>query len=204
MASAIIHVAIAKKVNEKLKLNNDEFLLGAIAPDTGKLVYGNRLITHFVNSNNEIDINNFLNKYSNKLDTAYEMGYYVHLLSDIYWENDFIIKYIVDDLVKYKDGLVVKTNKEELKYLLYNDYTNLNKLLIEHYNIDLSFLKKNYDNIKNDIDEISVSDVNKLLDQMLLISTRIPEDKEYILDIDPVIEFIDNVSIKILSEISNR
>ena len=38
MASAVIHLCVAKKVNEKLKMNERELLLGSIAPDISKQV----------------------------------------------------------------------------------------------------------------------------------------------------------------------
>ena len=36
MASAIIHLCIAKEINKYLKMNEKELLLGAIAPDISK------------------------------------------------------------------------------------------------------------------------------------------------------------------------
>ena len=53
MASAIIHIAVAKKVNEYLNRNKKELYLGAIAPDAAKIIGIDRKITHFISKNDD-------------------------------------------------------------------------------------------------------------------------------------------------------
>ena len=50
MASAIIHLCIAKKVNEKLKMNEKELFLGSIAPDISKQIGESKVKSHFLNT----------------------------------------------------------------------------------------------------------------------------------------------------------
>ena len=38
MASALIHIAVASKINKKIKRKESEYLIGSIAPDIAKIV----------------------------------------------------------------------------------------------------------------------------------------------------------------------
>ncbi len=58
MASAVIHIAVAKKVNEVLNRNEKDLYLGAIAPDASKIVGTDRKITHLLTD--ELWFNEFL------------------------------------------------------------------------------------------------------------------------------------------------
>ena len=42
MASALIHLAVAKKVNEQLKRDNRILMLGSVAPDISKQIGSSR------------------------------------------------------------------------------------------------------------------------------------------------------------------
>ena len=48
MASAVIHLCIAKKVNNYIQKNERELSLGAIAPDIAKLVGESKNRSHFL------------------------------------------------------------------------------------------------------------------------------------------------------------
>ena len=66
MASTIIHLAIAKKVQEKIKVENlKDYYLGAIAPDISKQVGESRETSHFlINTKEDIpNINVFVKRY---------------------------------------------------------------------------------------------------------------------------------------------
>ena len=70
MASAVIHLCIAKEVNKYLNMNLNELLLGSIAPDISKQVGETKEISHFLDHTNEDDIPNidrFLAKYKKDL-----------------------------------------------------------------------------------------------------------------------------------------
>ena len=65
MASAIIHIAIAKKVNEVINKNEKDLYLGSIAPDAAKIVGIDRYLTHFIqeSTHGSPDIANFKQLY---------------------------------------------------------------------------------------------------------------------------------------------
>ena len=76
MASAIIHLCIAKKVNEKLKMNEKELFLGSIAPDISKQIGESKVKSHFLNTSDS-DVPNvfdFLEKYKDSLKNPFNMG----------------------------------------------------------------------------------------------------------------------------------
>ena len=63
MASSVIHMCVAKKINEKLKIpNENELLLGSIAPDISKLIGETKTRSHFLTDGKNIDINRFIEK----------------------------------------------------------------------------------------------------------------------------------------------
>ena len=67
MASAVIHLCVAKEVNKYLNMDEKYILLGSIAPDIAKQVGQTKEISHFLDHTNEDDIPNidkFLAKYN--------------------------------------------------------------------------------------------------------------------------------------------
>ena len=68
MASAVIHLAIAKELEKYLQVNNKkDYYLGSIAPDISKQIGEDRDISHFI-INTKKDIPNitiFVNRYPN-------------------------------------------------------------------------------------------------------------------------------------------
>ena len=53
MASALIHMAVAEKLNKKLKRRESEYLIGSIAPDVARIIGMDRNITHFQTDDEE-------------------------------------------------------------------------------------------------------------------------------------------------------
>lgn len=107
MPSWSVHLAIAKKVNKKLKLNDDLFLYGNLIPDVDKGTTITRYETHYYNEKltfptvpkeKMIDINKFLSVYKSKLGNPLILGYYSHLLTDqFYNEKVYTSKWVQDD-----------------------------------------------------------------------------------------------------------
>ena len=76
MASAIIHMCVAKRINEALKLDENALFLGSIAPDISKHVNISKSTSHFITDDGDIpDINLFLDKYKMKLSNPFEPIY---------------------------------------------------------------------------------------------------------------------------------
>ena len=48
MASAVIHLCVAKEVNKYLKMDENMLLLGSIAPDLAKQINQTKEISHFL------------------------------------------------------------------------------------------------------------------------------------------------------------
>lgn len=107
MPSWSVHLAIAKKVNKTLNLNEDLFLYGNLIPDVDKGTKITRYEAHYYNENlpfptcpqeKMIDINKFLNIYKKHLNNPLILGYYSHLLTDqFYNEKVYTSKWVQDD-----------------------------------------------------------------------------------------------------------
>lgn len=87
-----IHLAIAKKVNEDLKLNLDSIMLGSVLPD---LANNDHAISHYQEEGTyESELANpdmFVKEYRNELDNPIMIGYLIHLLTDRFY-NDYYFK----------------------------------------------------------------------------------------------------------------
>ena len=133
MASAVIHIAVAKEINKDLKMNEKELFLGTIAPDISKQLGESKVKSHFLlNDKTDLPIvDKFLDKYKNNLNNPFIMGYYIHLFTDYLWFKYFIPEITnSSDYIKVLSGNKIKCTKEEIEKLIYNDYTNLNISLI--------------------------------------------------------------------------
>ena len=104
MASVMIHLAIAKKVNKQLKMQDNLLYLGTIAPDLSKELNERKDKSHFFSDTKHIDIDKFVNKYKYKMWYPYVMGYFIHLYTDKLWEEEFLPKFVNQSNVKLKDG----------------------------------------------------------------------------------------------------
>lgn len=115
MPGYVIHLATANEYIRKHKdeINNKEdFFKGSIAPDeTDK---ENKKITHYGNGSDQVELRKFLK--TNSIDTDYQKGYFLHLVTDYIFYNK----------------LLECTSKK-----IYNDYDILNEYLIKKYNVTL-------------------------------------------------------------------
>lgn len=202
MASAIIHICVAKKVNEKYGFNEKELFLGTIAPDLAKQIGENKIISHFITNERDIpNIDLFLDKYGDSINNAFEFGYLVHLLTDKYWFDGFVDELTVGNSIKTLDGTIVPMNEEEIGKIIYQDYTNLNIQLIENYDLDLSLFYEEFNDIDTVIDVLDFSKLDVLIDKMGLIVMNSKKEKDYIFDIYMINDFINSSVEKIFNEI---
>ena len=109
MPSWGVHIAIANKLNKKLKLGND-FIIGNVLPDAtnGVIVSGiSNVIKHSVTHYNfegenkppKNDVNKFMEVYKDKLNNPLILGYLVHIMTDNYFN-----KYTRENHVDAIDG----------------------------------------------------------------------------------------------------
>lgn len=143
MPTQMMHVAIAKKVNEKLSLEQDLLYIGCLMTNWTNVKYH---ISHFKKETDGIEgLSNpdeFYNKYQNKLNNPIVIGYLIHILTDRFWN-----KYMLNNVYLYNEeneviGVKTKKKKElnlpeeliyELKAKTYNKYDNylLGKNLVD-------------------------------------------------------------------------
>lgn len=201
MASAVIHLCIAHEVNKYLNMNSNELLLGSIAPDISKQVGETKEISHFLDHTNEDDIpniNRFLAKYRNELNKPFEMGYFIHLLTDKYWFRDYVYNYIE----RYtKNNSKKKITYTALRDLIYNDYTNINIELIDKYLLPLDIFSNEWELPSSSITEIPVDKLDILIEKMGLIILDSKEEKTFIFDTRDIETFIANTVKYIIKDI---
>jgi len=201
MASAVIHLCIAKEINKYLKMNEYDLLVGAIAPDISKQINETKEISHFLDHTNEDDIPNidrFLAKYRNDLHNPFTMGYFIHLLTDKYWFRDYVYQFIE----RYtRDNVKKKITYTAIRDLIYNDYTNLNTDLIDKYTLPLDIFYEEYREPKTAITEIPVDKLDILIDKMGLIIEEAKKEKNFIFDMSDIEIFIANSVKYILKDI---
>lgn len=134
MPTPMMHVAIAKKVNEKLSLEEDLLYVGCLMTNWTNVEYH---ISHFKDEKEGIEgLSNpdkYINKYQDKLEDPIVLGYLIHLLTDRFWN-----KYMLNNVYLYNNenevvGVKTQRKKEvnlpqesihELKKKTYNKYDN--------------------------------------------------------------------------------
>lgn len=201
MASAIIHLCVAKKLNNYLQMDEKMLSLGAIAPDLSKQIGENKIKSHFLNEDSpEDDIPNcdaFVDKYRSELNKPFETGYLIHLLTDKYWFRDyvynFINRYSADKDITYT----------AIKSVIYNDYTRLNQILIDDYYLDLDFFYNEFSYPKSKITEIPVDKLPILVEKMGLIIKNVKTSKLVMMNEAEIIDFIEHTSNIIIDDLKN-
>ena len=148
MPGYVIHIATAQEYLKKHNSveNEEEFIKGVIFPDSTS----DKSTTHYGRSSGHSNIGKFLK--SNKINTSFNRGYFLHLITDYLFYNYYLDKFSKD---------------------IYNDYDIINARLMEKYNVNLPidvkdrvffffFLTKvlNYNLACKVIDEISNLDID--------------------------------------------
>ncbi|MBQ6497229.1 MAG: hypothetical protein IJI58_00745 [Bacilli bacterium] len=204
MASSIIHIAIAKKVLEKVEVDNrKDYFLGAIAPDIAKQIGLNRDISHFViNSKEDVpNVNIFIRRYPYFKYNSFDLGYYTHLYADKIWFDEFLPNFIQNSSLKLLDGTIVNMPPGDITQMIYNDYTNLNIRVIETYDLDLSLFYEEFQVPETNITEIPVDKLDILINKMGILLENSKKEKTYTLDMYLINDYIDRVSKEIIEEL---
>lgn len=199
MASAIMHICIAKKLNEKLNRKESDLLLGTIAPDISKQINESRKKSHFIFESGEINLEKFITKYPLFYKNDFELGYFIHLYADKIWFTEFIPT-LADrskNQVKLLTGENVILSSKELVNLFYNDYTNLNIQLIDYYELNLNLFYNDLTIPKTFIEEIPIDKLNILVDRMGIIIANSKIEKNCVFNKKMVVDYIDNAANQI-------
>ena len=166
MASAIIHIAVAKKVNKVIERNEKDLFLGEIAPDVAKLINMDRKKTHFIKPNENTDVPNIKYFKSLYIDKIKSDGYNVSLVNarflkpidfqmfnEITKKNKPIFVYEesmqIGGLGSYLSSI---TDKEIITYAIKDEFVNegTREELLEYLGLDT-------DTIYNKIKEVITS-----------------------------------------------
>lgn len=207
MASAIIHLAVAKTLEKYLNVENPrDYYLGSIAPDIAKQIGESKQRSHFlINARDDIpNIELFTNKYPNFKNNSFDLGYYIHLYTDKIWFSRFTSQIYFGNCIKLLDGTVINTFPEEITKIIYQDYTNLNVQLLDEYKMDLSLFYEDFIVPNTNIEEIPKEKLNILIDKMGIIIENSKEEKPYTFDTFLVLQFIDEASQEILNILNKK
>ncbi len=194
MASSVIHMCVAKKINEKLKLPLNMILLGSIAPDISKHMGETKTRSHFLTDGETVDIPRFLEKYQSQLNHPFMMGYFIHLYTDFLWDKYFISEIVENDTITLLNGDKVSTDLELYHKLIYHDYTNLNILLLDEYGLDLSLFYEEAVLPELEMDEIPVEKLSVLIDYTGVIIENTKKKKDYTFNLEQIKAFIETSS----------
>lgn len=206
MASAIIHLAVAKELEKYLNVKNKyDYYLGTIAPDLAKQIGRTKHESHFIYNTRENipNIKKFTDKYKYFYKNDFELGYYIHLYTDKIWFNEFINSLAYHKYVKLLDGTMINTTEKEISKMIYQDYTSLNIQIIDYYNLELSLFYEDFKKPKSNLDEIPLNKLNILIDKMGIIIENSKQEKNYIFDINSVNSFIEKAVQIIIKELKN-
>ena len=158
-----IHLAIAKKVNDKLNLDLNSIMLGSVLPDICN--EKDHQLAHFQFGEKDLEglanPDKFIKKYKNKLDNPIMVGYLIHILTDRFYNEYIFRNYYIYDENNNGIGINLKgkaksLNNELRKNLKHRDLFIYDKWLLNHNYV---FKFDNYNCINNviNIDEASFS-----------------------------------------------
>lgn len=192
MASAIIHIAIAKELLKEYSVDNEkDYFLGSIAPDIAKQIGIPRYESHFeTDKKDSPNIELFKNRYPLFQYNSFELGYYIHLMSDKIWFEKFLPNIVENSSIKLLDGTILKLDEEQINDMIYSDYTNINVDVIEEYNLDLSLFYEEFTPPKTNIKEIPVDKLDMLINKMGIIIENSKKEKSYIFDMLSINNYI--------------
>lgn len=205
MASVVMHLAIAKLVNEKLGMNERELFLGTIAPDLSKVVGKKKYKSHFYkNTRSTIpDLEKFIKKYRRSMKKPFEMGYYIHLYVDKLWQEVVASDLFNTDSITLLNGSVITVKESDAKKLLYSDFSNINVDLIGRYEIDLSLFYLEPVIPKTKIDEIPIKKLNLIIQKMGTIIKNSEKARTVVLDQENVHKFIESSADEIIDNLKS-
>ena len=180
MPSAAAHIGGATYVNKKLKLNSDDFLIGALLPDIYNI---DKKISHY-----KIDGTTFLipdldyYKKHNDLSNMKNLGYYYHLYLDYCFDEHYLLT-ITERKDVFSSGDI------------YKDYDALSKKVVDYFGVDVDHVCEIFDKYKDDMVDKEKVDLN-----MRCLSCDKSGDL-IILDEKGFIKFIKDTSDKFIKDI---
>ena len=205
MASILIHLAVGKKVNEKICKKEEPFLTGCIAPDLARYVGISRDKTHFINNEREFELDRFLEKYNPYMNDEYVLGYYVHLFTDYLWYQYFKSNIVRDNYITKLDGNTYRVVSDSMQNLyMYNDYAVVNADLIKYYDLDMEFFHKDKIYSNDIIDEVPYNKINVLIELMFKYSEKKTNHTSMLFNFGDGRKFIDIAADLIIAHLKEK
>src|SRR5690625_633402 len=156
MGSRIMHLIISNEVARQLPIANKQaFLLGGIAPDAVLTKETSHFyVGHHHDYTRSIAYETFYEKYRDRKEMDYILGYYTHLITDDMWVQGFSLPWLKNRL----------KNDEALFNRYHHDFRLLNGRLLSYYGLSTDvFQGVDIVDAVPDLDEITAIDVEKLL-----------------------------------------
>jgi len=125
------------------------------------------------------------------------------LFTDYLWFKYFITNFIKESKAYKLNGETTNLNEQDKLKLIYNDYTTLNRILLDEYELDLSMFYEEKPKFKNIIKEIPMDKIQTIIDKAGIIIKNATPTKSYIFDIEIINKFIDFSVSNILANIDN-
>ena len=186
MPTWAIHLATAKKVSEKININKNIFTFGNVLPDIPNeyVVKGishhiSHARTHFETEvlvvehiEKRYDLRNFAEKYKTKFSNPLMLGYYIHLLTDYYWNDKTYSEHGIYDEEKNRIGLILNTgekilcSKEQARQTKVNDFKIFSKYIYKNQLASNVKYQPEIQECLKDIDWIKLEepDINKTIE----------------------------------------
>lgn len=174
-----VHLEVGKRINEKLKYQGEEyqmFLFGNILPDINNSYLVKNISvqyehkkTHLVNGKKPT-YEKYYDKYKNSIKAnPVLIGYYVHLLTDYIWNNDFYSKHDIKSLEQLK-------SHEELRKIKQGDLKKYNNKFLSN-NIEI----QDYENLLKEIAQIQEVSINKadIIAVQNFLKEQVEEKRKY-------------------------
>lgn len=220
------HLATSKKVSEKICIDKNIFAFGNLLPDIpnryvikGIEHYISHARTHFETEilvvehiEKRYDLKNFAQKYKDKFSNPLMLGYYVHLLTDYYWNDKTYGEHGIYDEEKNRIGLILNNQEKVLcskekarqikaqDFKIFSEYIYKNKLAgkleydnkIETYLKEIDWIKLNKEEIQKTIEYVmdKYTGKSKVLQKDEDREYKIYSEKEMILSIEESVNFI--------------
>lgn len=202
MASYYMHICVAKKINEKLNMDEVKLYVGSIAPDLSTELNELKTKSHFLDKQSGIiSYQEFAQKYKEHLCDPYVMGYLIHLITDYVWFS----KYVKKSILRYaeENDLDLNLQYKDLKKIILNDYSEISSYLFQNYELDVEkFLDINVEDI-NIVKEIDYTKINVLINKVQNKENLTNTKKYTILTEEDVANFIKFGSLDVLKVIEN-
>jgi len=169
-----MHYCITSLLAKELQIDDDQFLLGGIAPDVHKNMNAPKSISHFIRADRDgkffADYTGFSEKYLNHMKDPFYLGYFYHLISDVIW---------VEEIYNKKIKWLPQPDKKEAQLMYYRDFWRLNGKLIDYYSLEIKPLAVKL----VEIEEIDYRYLPELIKNMEVDFTMKDEAKEQELEI---------------------